>query len=102
MKYDAAASFHADFRRLSGQEKSLFREAVRQLNRAYETRGADRIPHWPAALRIKSIQGRPEVWEMTWSFSGPDGRATFEFASIDGELAIRWLRIGDHSIFRDT
>jgi hypothetical protein len=36
---------------------------------------------------------------LTWSFSGPDGRATFEFVTIDGELGILWRRIGDHRIF---
>lgn len=99
MKYDAAASFHADYRRLSEQEKHRFREAVRQLNQAYEQRSAVGVPHWPAVLRIKRVQGQPGVWEMTWSFAGPDGRATFELTVIDGEPAIRWLRIGDHSIF---
>jgi hypothetical protein len=36
---------------------------------------------------------------MTWSFAGPDGGATFEFIGIEGELAIRWRRIGGHDIF---
>ena len=36
---------------------------------------------------------------MTWSFAEPDGRATFEFVEIEGELAIRWRRIGTHEIF---
>lgn len=38
---------------------------------------------------------------MTWSFSGPDGRATFEWIQIDGERAIRWRRGGGHNIFND-
>jgi hypothetical protein len=38
---------------------------------------------------------------MTWSFAGPDGRATFEFITIDGEPAIRWRRIGGHEIFAE-
>jgi hypothetical protein len=101
VKFDAADAFHADYKRLSEQEKARFRDAVRLLNQAYEMRGTARIPHWPAVLRIKGVQGQPGVWEMTWSFAGPDGRATFEFAVIDGDMAIRWLRIGDHSIFRE-
>ena len=36
---------------------------------------------------------------MTWSFSGPDGRATFQYVTIAGALAIRWRRIGGHDIF---
>ena len=39
------------------------------------------------------------VWEMTWSFAGPDGRATFEWATSDGEPVVRWRRIGGHEIF---
>jgi hypothetical protein len=50
---------------------------------------------------MKPVRGYESIWEMTWSFSGPDGRATFEFVSIDGELAIRWRRIGGHRIFRE-
>jgi hypothetical protein len=52
-------------------------------------------------LRIKALSGAPGVFEMTWSFSGPDGRATFEFFSTNGELAIRWRRIGSHTIFEN-
>jgi hypothetical protein len=37
---------------------------------------------------------------VTWSFSGPDGRATFEFIGVEGELAIRWRRIGGHDVLR--
>jgi hypothetical protein len=36
---------------------------------------------------------------MTWSFAGPDGRATFEWIRIDGQPGIRWRRIGGHAIF---
>lgn len=41
------------------------------------------------------------MWELTWSFAGPDGRATFEFFAVDGETAIRWRRVGRHDIFRN-
>jgi hypothetical protein len=37
---------------------------------------------------------------MTRSFSGPDGRATFEYVEIDEELGIRWRRVGGHDIFK--
>ena len=37
---------------------------------------------------------------MTWSFAGPDGRATFEFVIVDGESRVRWRRVGDHNVFK--
>ena len=37
---------------------------------------------------------------MTWSFASPDGRATFELRTVDGELQCLWRRIGDHRVFR--
>lgn len=52
-------------------------------------------------LRIKSVEGASGIWEMTWSFPGPDGRATFQWVTIDGEAGIRWRRIGNHRILED-
>ena len=49
---------------------------------------------------MKPVEGAPGIFEMTWSFKGPDGRATFEWIQIDGTFGVRWRRIGDHSIFR--
>jgi hypothetical protein len=46
------------------------------------------------------MTGTDSIWEMTWSFSGPDGRATFEWVSLEGEIQIRWRRIGGHEIYR--
>lgn len=37
---------------------------------------------------------------MTWSKDDPDGRATWEWVRIGGEAAIRWRRVGDHSVFK--
>ena len=62
-------------------------------------RRGDPTAPWPKKLRVKDVQGAPGVWEMTWSFAGPDGRATFEWAEIDGAPCIRWRRIGGHAIF---
>jgi hypothetical protein len=38
---------------------------------------------------------------MVWSFSDPDGRATFEWIKVEDEPAIRWRRVGSHAIFGD-
>ena len=62
---------------------------------------ADSASAWPSSLRVKEVEGAPGVFEMTWSFSGPDGWATFEWIEIEGELAVRWRRIGRHDILRN-
>jgi hypothetical protein len=53
------------------------------------------------SLRIKRVVSAPRIWEMTWSFSVPDGRVTFEWVEIDDTSGIRWRRIGTHEIFRE-
>lgn len=104
MKYETTLSFEADYKKLGDDEKRSFREAVRKFNKACDAaleQGGK--PQWPKSLRVKDVEGAPGVWEMTWSFAGPDGRATWEWSTVevDGETfpAIRWRRIGDHSIF---
>jgi hypothetical protein len=104
VRFETTHSFEADYKKLSDGEKRLFREAVRKLNSACDAafaRGGR--PRWPKALRVKDVEGAPGIWEMTWSFSGPDGRATWEWASVklEGEMVpvVRWRRIGGHSIF---
>ena len=50
-----------------------------------------------AALRVKKVQGRSGLFEMTWA---PGGRATFSMGRpvIEGKRHIVWRRVGDHSI----
>ncbi len=104
MRFETAHSFESDYRKLTDGEKRLFREAIRKFNEACDaalTRGGR--PRWPKALRVKDVEGAPGIWEMTRSFSGPDGRATWEWVTrdIDGEPVpvVRWRRIGGHWIF---
>lgn len=100
MKNHAAPAFVAGWARLSREEQDAFLAIVRtQFNPACERFREDSAMTWPRGLRIKRVQGIPGVWEMTWSFAGPDGRATFEWVDINGELAVRWRRIGGHDIF---
>jgi hypothetical protein len=99
VKYQRSAVFISDYSHLSTRERELFADAVRQMNAAYDQAGGNWPPRWPASLRVKAVQGAPGIWEMTWSFSGPDGRATFEIVTVEGEPAIRWRRIGGHEVF---
>jgi len=99
VKYVVTDSFTADFRRLSEEEKRLFRAALPAFVAACERYAEAPSAKWPAALRVRDVEGAPGIWEMTWSFRGPDGRATFEWIQIEGNLGLRWRRIGGHSIF---
>lgn len=99
MKYEVLDSFKADWNRLSRDEQGLVRRNLPAFNAACDRFAIDPSTRWPASLRVKAVVGAPGIWEMTWSFRGPDGRATFEFITIDGELRVRWRRIGRHPIF---
>ena len=92
MKFETTARFDGDYRRLGKDEQRLFRVALTAFISATESRAAEPDAPWPKRLRVKSVEGAPGIWEMTWSFSGPDGRATFEWALIADEPGIRWRR----------
>lgn len=99
MKFDTEEEFVADYRRLTNEERALFRQVIRQINEAYAQRGNQQLPRWPASLQVRRMSDTPGVWELTWSFSGPDGRATFALITVDNEVVLKWRRIGDHGIF---
>lgn len=100
MKHRELLSFTRDLHRLTQAERHSFIQVVqRDFHPACERFATDPSSKWPQGLRIKRVQGIPGVWEMTWSFAGPDGRATFEWIEVDGELAVLWRRIGGHEIF---
>lgn len=106
MRYVRTDSFKADYRRLSEPEQELFRAAVRAFNEGCERFVTTQDPSsWPSSLRVKRVQSAHGIWEMTWSFSGPDGRATWEWTNVtdDGQdhPAVRWRRVGDHRVFTD-
>ena len=100
MKCERSATFKANYKGLSDKEKELFGTAVREINQAFAKHKGDGLPEWPGKLRIKPVQGARGIWEMTWSFSGPDGRATFELVGSHKEPIILWRRIGGHAIFK--
>lgn len=101
MKFEVTASFKSDWNRLSENERRLFRDLLPAFNDACDRIAADAAATVPASLRVKAVEGAPGILEMTWSFSGPDGRATFEWISIGRARSVRWRRIGGHAIFRN-
>ena len=101
MKFEVTPAFTADWARLSDEERARFRALVHdRFHPACERRLADPAAAWPRTLRVRDVEGATGILEMTWSFAGPDGRATFEWVIRDGEDRIRWRRIGGHEIFR--
>lgn len=107
MRFERTEPFRADYQRLSEDSRAKFRTVVRAFNvaadRFVETKDSS---SWPANLRVKAVANATGVFEMTWSFSGPDGRATWEWTTVadaDGRQcpAVRWRRLGSHRIFRE-
>ncbi len=102
MKYERTDSFKRDYRRLPEEHKDEFRRCVQEdFNPALDQHVESPGEPWPSRLRVRGVSGASGIWEMTWSFTDPDGRATWEWTTIDGEPAIRWRRVGNHSIFGD-
>lgn len=101
MKFETTPAFDADYRRLTREHAAAFRQVVRdKFAHACDAYAEDPSTPWPLSLRVKSVRGAPGVLEMTWSFASPDGRATFELITVDGELRCRWRRVGDHGVFK--
>ena len=101
MRFEVTDAFRADRSRLSESERRLVAEVLPTFVAACDRYAADPAAAWPSSLRVKDVAGAPGILEMTCSFSGPDGRATFEWIRIGGELAVRWRRIGRHGILRN-
>ncbi len=106
MKFERTESFRADYQRLTEKEREMFRSAVRTFIIACDHFIETRDPSsWPASLRLKAIVYATGIFEIKWSFSGPDGRATWSWSNVTTDLgaqvpAVRWRRLGGHEIFR--
>jgi hypothetical protein len=101
LQFDWTPQFEADLARLSDAEHKLFaRVAKEDFSPACDRQRAHRGEAWPRKLRVQPMTGTDGIWEMTWSFSGPHGRATFQWVSVAGEIRIRWRRIGGHEVFK--
>jgi hypothetical protein len=103
VRWERTQSFKSDYKRLSERDRDLLKAAVAEFNDVCDAYVVGHAP-WPVRLRVKSVEGAPGVFEMTWSFSGPDGRATWEWVTVTDDTGrhpvVRWRRVGDHRIFR--
>ena len=102
MRFERTESFKADFRRLTKEEQEMFRTASLEFSGACDRRGNSRAA-FLAKFRAKDVEGAKGVLEMTWSFAGPDRRATWEWTTVtvDGvtRSTVMWRRVGSHRIF---
>ncbi len=101
MRFRTTPAFDRDWKRLAKEHQLIFRERIPDVSQACDAHAADRATVWPANLRVSQMSGTKSIWEMTWSFTGPDGRATFEFVKDGDALLCVWRRIGDHDIYQD-
>ncbi|MEU6233569.1 hypothetical protein [Kitasatospora sp. NPDC047058] len=90
--YESLAHFLRDWKNLTAAQKAAFLVAVAQF--VAHVRAGEGFRR---GLRVKRMQGHPDVWELSWA---PDGRATFHYGAPvqDGEPHIVWRRIGTHEI----
>jgi len=101
VKFETTSAFDSDYRRLKPEHRETFRRVLKtKFIPACDALAADPSTRWPQSLRVKPVQGAPGVLEMTCSFASPDGRATFELVTVEGELHCRWRRVGDQSVFQ--
>jgi hypothetical protein len=107
VRFELAEPFKDDYRRLSAEEREMFRVAAQAFNVASDRWVEAKGPaSWPGDLRVKTVANAPGIFEMTWSYTGPDGRATWEWATVMGKdgcscPAVRWRRLGYQGVFRE-
>jgi hypothetical protein len=91
--FEWQALFDRDWEALTLAQRKAFRDAVAAFVADLAEGSGFR-----KGLRVKKMQGRTDIWELTWA---PDGRATFHFGAQvrAGEAHIVWRRIGTHKIF---
>lgn len=102
MKHEQTPVFDDDWRALPKEYQAQFRAVLKdKFVPACDRRAGNPGEVWPAALRVKPMKRNGDILEMTWSFSNPDGRATFQWIEVDGEPRIRWRRIGLHDVLNN-
>jgi len=100
VRYTTSSSFARDFRRLPRDHQQAFLKTLREhFLPAIEGGAFTGSPPWPTRLRVHRLTGTA-IYSLTWSFAGPDGRATFHLeAGPDGAPVLVWRRIGTHAIY---
>jgi hypothetical protein len=102
VKFESTRRFDNDFKALSKEHQTSFRDLMPDFNDACDAYAIAQGGFvWPMRLRVNKLTSAKGIWEMTWSFASPDGRATFEFVNTSEGVRLRWRRIGNHDVFRE-
>lgn len=101
MKFILLDRFKNNLHKLPIEHQQKFKRLMPEFNAACEKYIANPGEPWPKSLRVSQMSSRSGIWEMTWSYSGPDGRATFRFIEINGEVGVEWRRVGLHDIYQE-
>lgn len=101
MKFRTLASFDRDLARLPKEHPQAFLNILRKhFLPAVADGGFSGDPPWPTRLRVHRL-AETAIYSITWSFTSPDGRATFHLDTADdGSSVLVWRRIGNHEIYR--
>lgn len=99
--YDRSDVFKRDYKRLTAEERARFSTVVRNFIEDLTLIEEGKAKGFRPGLRVKSMQGHPGIWELTWEFV--DGRATFTYgATVKGnKIHIEWRRCGSHDIYKN-
>jgi hypothetical protein len=91
--FDVRVSFWDDYRKLTREQRELFRKARREF--IEDCDGGRFRP----SLRVHPMRSHNGIWEMTWE--GNDGRATFAWGpeQSPGKRHVIWRRVGGHEIY---
>jgi hypothetical protein len=99
VKHATLRSFDRDYGRLPREHRQLFEKVLKEhFLPAIEAGSFTGTPPWQTRLRVHRLADSA-IYTITWSFAGPDGRATFHLEpSEDGSPVLVWRRIGTHDI----
>lgn len=92
--FETLPRFERDFKGLDQEQQKRFKAKVKEFVEDLQAGAGFR-----ASLRIKGVQGKDGVYEMTWEYH--NGRATWQYGTeqISGQPHVIWRRIGTHDIF---
>lgn len=95
--HDETRAFLRDYESLTRQQQDRFDNKREEFVADLLAMGKDLRRGFRSGLRVKGVQSRSGLFEMTWA---PNGRAVFSIGKpvVQGKRHIVWHRVGDHGI----